>query len=224
MIKVDWFNRFDANGASKFERIVQSWDTANKATELSNYSVCTTWGIIDKKTYLLHVLRKGMEYPELKRAVREQRKIFDASVVLIENKASGTQLLQELINDGLYAATAYEPEGDKIMRMHAQTAMIENGFVHLPAYLTKGALFFCLGLSALVYAVHRYSRRKFTIISAGISTVRVLQGAQHDRILELIKQHRRETLRAFAVIDFSKPPLEELNKITWLKDQGRYQR
>jgi hypothetical protein len=92
------------------------------------------------------------------------------------------------------------------------------------AYLTKGALFFCLGLSALVYAVHRYSRRKFTIISAGISTVRVLQGAQHDRILELIKQHRRETLRAFAVIDFSKPPLEELNKITWLKDQGRYQR
>ena len=132
MIKVDWFNRFDASAAPKFERIVQSWDTANKATELSNYSVCTTWGIVDKKTYLLHVLRKRMEYPELKRAVREQRQMFDASVVLIENKASGTQLLQELIHDGLHAATAFEPEGDKIMRMHAQTALIENGFVYLP--------------------------------------------------------------------------------------------
>ena len=28
--------------------------------------------------------------------------------------------------------TRYKPEGDKIMRLHAQTATIENGFVHLP--------------------------------------------------------------------------------------------
>ena len=28
---------------------------------------------------------------------------------------------------------ACEPEGEKIMRMHAQTATIENGFVYLPA-------------------------------------------------------------------------------------------
>jgi phage terminase large subunit-like protein len=26
----------------------------------------------------------------------------------------------------------YEPTCDKIMRLHAQTAMIENGFVHIP--------------------------------------------------------------------------------------------
>jgi predicted phage terminase large subunit-like protein len=76
----------------------------------------------------LHVLRKRMEYPELKRAVREQCQAFEASVVLIEDKASGTQLIQE----GLHAVTRYQPQSDKIMRMHAQTAMIENGFVHLP--------------------------------------------------------------------------------------------
>ena len=28
--------------------------------------------------------------------------------------------------------TRYQPQSDKVMRMHAQTAMIENGFVHLP--------------------------------------------------------------------------------------------
>lgn len=132
LVKTDWFNRFDANNTSKFERIVQSWDTANKATELSNYSVCTTWGIIANKAYLLQVLRRRLEYPELKRTVREQLEMFKASVVLIENKASGTQLLQELIRDGLHGLTKYDPEGDKIMRMHAQTAMIENGFVYLP--------------------------------------------------------------------------------------------
>jgi predicted phage terminase large subunit-like protein len=132
MVKVDWFNRFDTDATPKFERIVQSWDTANKATELSSYSVCTTWGVVGKKAYLLHVLRRRMEYPELKRAVREQMPMFEASVVLIENKASGMQLLQELIHEGAHGVTAYEPEGDKIMRMHAQTAMIENGFVYLP--------------------------------------------------------------------------------------------
>jgi hypothetical protein len=44
----------------------------------------------------------------------------------------GDQLIQELIADGLYAVTRYQPQADKVMRMHAQTAMIENGFVHLP--------------------------------------------------------------------------------------------
>ena len=111
---------------------MQSWDTANKASELSDFSVCTTWGIQGKDLYLLHVLRKRMEYPELKRAVREQREAFDASAVLIEDKALGTQLIQELIQEGLHAVTRYQPQCDKVMRIHALTAMIENGFVHLP--------------------------------------------------------------------------------------------
>ncbi len=133
MVKAAWFRSYAPNERpDSFERIVQSWDTANKATELSDFSVCTSWGIKGKELYLLHVLRKRMEYPELKRAVREQCEAFEASVVLIEDKASGTQLIQELVEQGLHAVTRYQPQSDKIMRMHAQTAMIENGFVHLP--------------------------------------------------------------------------------------------
>ena len=41
-------------------------------------------------------------------------------------------MIQELLAEGLYAVTRYRPQGDKVMRMHAQTAVIENGFVHLP--------------------------------------------------------------------------------------------
>jgi phage terminase large subunit-like protein len=55
----------------------------------------------------LHVLRRRMEYPELKRAVCEQCEAFGASVVFIEDKASGTQLIQELIDYGLHAVTRY---------------------------------------------------------------------------------------------------------------------
>jgi predicted phage terminase large subunit-like protein len=133
MVKAAWFRHYAPDELpATFERIVQSWDTASKATELSDFSVCTSWGILGKELYLLDVLRRRMEYPELKRAVRDQYTLYRPSVVLIEDKASGTQLIQELIADGLHAVTRYQPQSDKVMRMHAQTAMIENGFVHLP--------------------------------------------------------------------------------------------
>src|SRR6266478_6803545 len=133
MVKAAWVPNYAPNERpERFDRIVQRWDTANKATELSDFSVCTSWGIAGKDLYLLHVLRRRMEFPELKRAVLEQAAAFNANVVLIEDKASGTQLIQELVEQGLHAVTRYQPQSDKIMRMHAQTAMIENGFVHLP--------------------------------------------------------------------------------------------
>ena len=53
-------------------------------------------------------------------------------MILIEDKASGQQLIQELVWGGLHQVTRYAPEGDKIMRLHAQTGMIEGGFVFLP--------------------------------------------------------------------------------------------
>ena len=133
LVKEQWFKRYGENDRPEtFDRIVQSWDTANKATELSDFSVCTTWGIKGKNLYLLSVLRKRLEYPALKRAVREQQSLFDADVVLIEDKASGTQLIQELITEGFHRVTRYQPDCDKIMRLNAQTGLIENGFVYIP--------------------------------------------------------------------------------------------
>jgi predicted phage terminase large subunit-like protein len=82
--------------------------------------------------FVLHVLRKRLNYPELKRAARDQAELHRASVVLIEDKASGTQLIQELVQDGCSMVKAVTPVGDKVMRLHAQTAAIENGFVSLP--------------------------------------------------------------------------------------------
>src|SRR5207302_2881974 len=106
LVKEAWFKRYGEHERPEcFEHIVQSWDTANKATELSDFSVCTTWGVRGKNLYLLGLLRQRLEYPALKRAVREQRDLFAANVVLIEDKASGTQLIQELIADGCHGVT-----------------------------------------------------------------------------------------------------------------------
>ena len=115
LVKAEWFKTYTAADVpAKFEMIFQSWDTANKPTELSDYSVCTTWGVKEKHVYLLHVFRKRLGYPELKRTVREQAEAFGPNTILIEDRASGTQLIQELVSEGMHAIKNYEPTMDKI--------------------------------------------------------------------------------------------------------------
>ncbi len=132
MVKYDWFQYFDLNAPPVFDRIVQSWDTASKPGNLNDYSVCTTWGIASAKFYLLNVYRERVGYPELKRAVVEQARSFRPDAILIEDKSSGTALIQDLVADGIHNIAGYKPKDDKVMRMHAQTATIKNGFVLVP--------------------------------------------------------------------------------------------
>jgi len=132
IVKSEWLRYYEpSDKPESFDSIVQSWDTANKESELADYSVCTTWGVKRDKLYLLHVLRKRMEYPQLKRAVIEQARDWNAKIVLIEDKASGTQLIQEL-RQTFSKVKPVKPDGDKVMRMLAQTAAIENGRVLIP--------------------------------------------------------------------------------------------
>jgi predicted phage terminase large subunit-like protein len=55
--------------------------------------------------------------------------MYRASLVRIEDKASGTQLIQELVKEGLGIVKPVKSEGGKIMRFNAQTATIENGYL-----------------------------------------------------------------------------------------------
>jgi predicted phage terminase large subunit-like protein len=135
MIKEKWFQTYTPDMTPHaWDWVLQSWDTANKVTELSDYSVCTTWGVSGDYFYLLDVFRKKMDYPSLKRAVIDQKQGWGASTVIIEDKASGTQLIQELIHDGHYGIARFTPAPgqDKVMRMHSCSSRIENGFLLLP--------------------------------------------------------------------------------------------
>ena len=133
LVKQSWFKTYTpAELPSEFELIFQSWDCANKNTELADFSVCTTWALKKNQLYLLDVLRKRLDYPQLKRAARAQAETFHPKNILIEDKAAGTQLIQELIYEGVHGITRYVPKMDKILRLHSVTATIENGLVFLP--------------------------------------------------------------------------------------------
>jgi predicted phage terminase large subunit-like protein len=137
MIKTEWLTYYDRLPDS-FIYTLQSWDTANKSGELNDYSVCTTWGVADGKYYLLDVFRKRLEYPDLKRAVWEQAQRYQHPRILIEDKGSGTQLIQELKREGLPYVREYEPPSgmDKIMRLFAQSQRFESREVLLPSNAT----------------------------------------------------------------------------------------
>jgi predicted phage terminase large subunit-like protein len=136
IIKWDWFQYFDARPVRvPNDRIVQSWDTASKANELNDYSVCTSWLVQGNRYYLFDVLREKLDYPDLKRRVMAHAARHDANSVLIEDKGSGISLLQDIRQEntsGMPNPISVLPEGDKITRMSSQSAKIEARQVYLP--------------------------------------------------------------------------------------------
>jgi predicted phage terminase large subunit-like protein len=132
LTKSEWFRTYNPLETPIFEYIFQCWDTANKESDSNDYSVCTTWGIYQGKIFLMGVLRERMEFPKLKRAIVDHAQLFNARYILIEDKASGTALIQDLIHDGVRGVTAYTPKMKKYDRMLGVTPWIENGFVYTP--------------------------------------------------------------------------------------------
>jgi predicted phage terminase large subunit-like protein len=133
VVKLAWLRFYEPDDLPKNDyQIVQSWDTANTANKLSDFTVCTTWLVHDKRAFLLDLYRDRLEYPELKRAVARLSKQYEPDAILIEDKASGTQLLQELKAENVRAVQGIVPKGDKVTRMLEQTGMIEEGRMLLP--------------------------------------------------------------------------------------------
>ena len=137
IVQKEWFKHYDSLENVHFTKVIQSWDTASKITEIASYSVCTTWGRTrDQRIFLIDVFRARLEYPDLKRKAIELGARYHPSKILIEDTAAGTQLVQELKRDGLHQIVPVKAEGSKEMRMLSQTPAIEKGNVWLPREAT----------------------------------------------------------------------------------------
>ncbi|MEC5382408.1 phage terminase large subunit [Aurantimonas sp. C2-6-R+9] len=133
MVQWGWFGFYrDVPRKSAGERIVQSWDTASKANELSDYSVGITAQVGHEAVYILDLVRERLDYPALKKRIVLEKQRWRADDLLIEDKGSGTSLIQDLMRDQCYAIAA-TPEADKVVRMSACSARIEAGAVFCPA-------------------------------------------------------------------------------------------
>ena len=140
LIKMEQFRRFEVQIEREcFDRIIQSWDPAATELPTSDWSVCTTWGMLAGRYFLLDIHRARLDYPNLKRSVIAQRAKWRADHVVIERSSNGLALVQQLMAEGPFRPVSWPPpemrQLDKAERLIAQTGQIEEGRVWLPASL-----------------------------------------------------------------------------------------
>ena len=145
ILKRSWFRLWPAN--RDFPRIyyvLQSYDTAYKKGVENDPTACTTWGIFrpdDNSPFNLMLLdgwSEKMEYPELrKKAATDYHNTYGpkdspVDVVLIEDKSSGQSLIQDLNRAGVPVVPYNPGRADKLMRTHAISHLVKQGFIWLP--------------------------------------------------------------------------------------------
>ena len=126
-----WNNEFPPECDYKF----QSYDTAFEETEKNDYTVRTTWGIFlrpeDNKfaCILLERLRKRIAFPDLRENAVQAYRDYEPDKVLIEKRASGHSLIQELKRARL-PILAISEKGSKLTKAHVASLMLEKGLVY----------------------------------------------------------------------------------------------
>ncbi|AGJ99165.1 Putative phage terminase [Wolbachia endosymbiont of Drosophila simulans wNo] len=131
IIKREWLKRYK-NFPDSLLHVTQSWDTAISTNNTSDFSVCTTWTKVDNTFYLLDVYRAKLEYPKLKEKVLSLAARWKPHAILIEAKASGQQLVQELRKNSDLPIIQIVPHDDKLTRFHRIVPIIESERVFLP--------------------------------------------------------------------------------------------
>ena len=139
IVKRDWWNVWDSDEPPTCSYIIQSYDTAFTKSERSDYSAITTWGVFhpddgDEAAIILLDAEKGRwEFPELKDAALRLYGEYEPDLVLIEQKASGTPLTQDLRKMGIPVSGFTPGRGaDKFSRMNACAPVFESGMVYAP--------------------------------------------------------------------------------------------
>ena len=130
MIKREWW-RFYAERPDEFDETIQSWDMAFKSTA-GSYVVGQVWGRIGADFYLLDQTRGRMDFPETLVAFKALYVSWpDTAAILVEDKANGPAIIDTLKSEipGIIPVT---PEGSKLARISAVSALIEAGNVFLP--------------------------------------------------------------------------------------------
>jgi predicted phage terminase large subunit-like protein len=122
------------------EYIIQSWDTAFETKNRSDYSACTTWGVFyneeenhKPQVILLDAFKDRMAFPELKQVALKHYKEWNPDAFIVEKKAAGAPLIQELRNMGIFVEEFSPSRGnDKIVRLNAVADLFASGAVWAP--------------------------------------------------------------------------------------------
>ncbi len=144
LIKREWWKMWDKEDIPPLKYVLQAYDTAFSKKETADYSAITTWGIFSPEEggpdniMLLDGRRGRWNFPELKEVAYEECQYWDPDMVIIEKKATGGPLMDELRARGI-PVLGFSPGRraggggvDKTTRMHMVSPLFEAGLVWAP--------------------------------------------------------------------------------------------
>jgi len=142
VLKREWWRKWKHDEPPECDYVLQTLDTAYSKKETADFSVIATWGVFYPSAdsgpalILLSVTKGRWDFPELKRIAKREYVYWKPDNVLIEAKATGTSLQQELRKMNI-PVTMYSPGGrrqgqDKISRANAVAPILESGMVWYP--------------------------------------------------------------------------------------------
>ena len=144
IIKKKWLKWWDYDEPPACDYIIQTYDTAFSTKTTADFSVIQTWGIFEhmetdstgRENWVSNLILLGNEkgrfdYPTLRTKAQELYDYHKPDVCIIEKKASGQSLIQDLRRAGL-PVLDYIPDRDKTARVYAATPLMEAGRVWLP--------------------------------------------------------------------------------------------
>ncbi len=131
ILKREWWQYYEPKEVTVFDEILLSVDTAFKGKESSDYVAMEVWGKKSPNYYLVNVVRDHMNFMATIRNILQQRTLYGTKLILIEDKANGTAVL-EVMKQHVSGLIAVTPKESKEQRVNAISYLIEAGNVYLP--------------------------------------------------------------------------------------------
>jgi predicted phage terminase large subunit-like protein len=146
IVKRDWFRLWPADKPlPKLEFIVQSYDCAFTEKTQNDPTACITFGVYKPEDGGMRVLiidawQDRLQYPDLKPKVLDEYEIVfgegkDAKrvdLVLVEDKAAGIVLIQDLQRAHIPVRSYNPGNADKIQRLSIVANIVKAGRVYVP--------------------------------------------------------------------------------------------
>ena len=139
IIKREWIKWWTKDDPPPIDFLVQAFDTALTTKQRSDFSVCHTWGVWtddddgSTNVILLNKVKGKYEFPELKAMAHEQYNEWQPDSVIVEAKASGQPLIDEMRRSGIFVQDFSPGKGqDKIARLNAVADLFASGHVWFP--------------------------------------------------------------------------------------------
>jgi predicted phage terminase large subunit-like protein len=138
IFKDEWWHYYPGNVPPDFEFRFITGDTAQKTKEHNDRSVFGCWGVSGNKLYLIDVVKGKWESPELRKVLKEfyyKHRHHSAPIgklrwVYIEDKSSGTDLVQTLENE--MPILPIQRNVDKVTRAMDTVPYMASGKVYIP--------------------------------------------------------------------------------------------